>query len=230
MEILDDRVKMKLLDVIGTSFDISTWRMLFASMNLSCPLLNMCTIVVSRQCTCTAESGQLFCFTFSASCVCGRHDLPRSCQHFRWWGGTDLHIWMRRAFIRAHCTGVPTWALIVHAFSCGDVWSILERIVNFKKMLCVISLEFVDVSWVGVKNCQKTCRTKVKTIQIPVICRDTPPLWPTFPEVGETHNLSCGRHGSWSSQMLEEKKSSKMSGLLIWTEQLESWIVWVGFW
>ena len=25
--------------------------------------------------------------------------------------------------------------------------------------------------------------------------------------------------------MLEEKKSSKMSGLLIWTEQLESWIV-----
>lgn len=104
-------------------------------------------------------------------------------------------------------------------------------------MLCVISDSYFpcirtseptwkyDVSWVDVKDCQKTCRTKVKTIQIPVICRERPPLWPTFPEVGETHNLSCGRHGSWSSQMLEEKKSSKMSGLLIWTEQLESWIV-----
>lgn len=148
MEILDDRVKMKLLDVIGTGFDISTWRMLFASMNVSCRLLNMCTIVVTNsQCTCTAESGQLFCFTFSASCGCGRHDLPRSCQHFRWWGGTDLHIWMGRAFSRAHCTGVHTWALTVHAFSFGDVWSILERIVNFKTC-CVLSQIVISPAFV----------------------------------------------------------------------------------
>lgn len=138
------------------------------------------------------------------------------------------------------CTHLSTYCTCILI-----IWRCLEYFganCKVENMLCVISDSFLlgirtseptwkyDVSWVAVKNCQKTCRTKVKTIQIPVICRDTPPLWPTFPEIGETHNLSCGRHGSWSSLMLEEKKSSKMSGLSIWTEQLESWIVWVGFW